>query len=230
MEPNPAAPAAGRLAGRTTHLSGKTGARSSGRKGNALAVISMFAYGLKHTIPGCQQQPGCQQRPEHDSDPIHCSFDANQCKLFNVTLQSQRDCVLQPRVAESARLPWVNHGTGSQRGCVHLRSTTVATPSVGVEVSARNFPQGSSRLATLGSTTERRNGAYGSKSIGRARPPRPSFGSGLVLVTQTMPKKGANSSPRRSVRPVRCAYHRVRLGSSWRRNLPQPHSSGRPTL
>ena len=114
MEPNPAAPAAGRLAGRTTHLSGKTGARSSGRKGNALTVISMFAYGLKHTIPGCQQQPGCQQRPEHDSDPIHCSFDANQCKLFNVTLQSQRDCVLQPRVAESARLPWVNRATASQ--------------------------------------------------------------------------------------------------------------------
>ena len=78
-------------------------------------------------------------------------------------------------------------------------------------------------------TTERRNGAYGSKSIGRARPPRPSFGSGLVLVTQTMPKKGANSSPRRSVRPVRCAYNRVRFGSSWLR-LPQPHSSGRPTL
>ena len=62
------------------------------------------------------------------------------------------------------------------------------------------------------STTERRNGAYGSKSIGRARPPRPSFGSGLVLVTQTMPKKGANSSPRRSVRQVRCAYNRSDLG------------------
>ena len=29
-----------------------------------------------------------------------------------MALQSQRDCVLQPRVAESARLPWVNDRAG----------------------------------------------------------------------------------------------------------------------
>ena len=70
-----------------------------------------------------------------------------------MVLPSQRDCVLQPRVAESARLPWVSvraifnpNGVASP---LHHRATTplglADTPC---------FSQGSSRLATLGFGTE----------------------------------------------------------------------------
>ena len=70
-----------------------------------------------------------------------------------MVLPSQRDCVLQPRVAESARLPWVSvraifnpNGVGSP---LHHRATT----PVGLADTPR-FSQGSSRLATLGFVTE----------------------------------------------------------------------------
>ena len=67
--------------------------------------------------------------------------------------QSQRDCVLQPRVAESARLPWVSarailnpNGVASQ---LHHRAPT----PLGLADTTR-FSQGSSRLATLGFEAE----------------------------------------------------------------------------
>ena len=67
-----------------------------------------------------------------------------------MVLPSQRDWVLQPRVAESARLPWVSvraifnpNGVASP---LHHRATT---PPLGLADTPR-FSQGSSRLATLG--------------------------------------------------------------------------------
>ena len=66
-----------------------------------------------------------------------------------MALQSQRDCVLQPRVAESARLPWVSvRAIFNPNGVVsplHQRATT----PLGFGHTPR-FSQGSSRLATLG--------------------------------------------------------------------------------
>ena len=66
-----------------------------------------------------------------------------------MVLQSQRDCVLQPRVAESARLPWVSvREIFNPNGVVsHLRHR--ATTPLGLADTTR-FSQGSSRLATLG--------------------------------------------------------------------------------
>jgi len=66
-----------------------------------------------------------------------------------LVLQSQRDCVLQPRVAESARLPWVSvRAIFNPTGVVpHLRHR--ATTPLGL-ADTTGFSQGSSRLATLG--------------------------------------------------------------------------------
>ena len=64
-----------------------------------------------------------------------------------MVLQSQRDCVLQPRVAESARLPWVSVRAifnPNDNAPLHHRA---ATP-LGLADTPR-FSQGSSRLATL---------------------------------------------------------------------------------
>ena len=70
-----------------------------------------------------------------------------------VVLQSQRDCVLQPRVAESARLPWVSaRAIFNPNGVVSPVRHQDATP-LGLADTAR-FSQGSSRLATLGFRTE----------------------------------------------------------------------------
>ena len=66
-----------------------------------------------------------------------------------VVLQSQRDCVLQPRVAESARLPWVGvRAIFNPNGVVAQLPHRAATPW-GLADTTR-FSQGSSRLATLG--------------------------------------------------------------------------------
>ena len=66
-----------------------------------------------------------------------------------MALQSQRDCVLQLRVAESARLPWVSvRAIFNPNGVVsHLRHR--ATTPLGL-ADTTGFSQGSSRLATLG--------------------------------------------------------------------------------
>jgi hypothetical protein len=68
--------------------------------------------------------------------------------------QSQRDCVLQPRVA-SSELPWVNWARWRQpqRGC-DLRSSLDAATPLGLAAVWTPFSQGSSRLATLGFETE----------------------------------------------------------------------------
>ena len=64
-------------------------------------------------------------------------------------LQSQRDCVLQPRVAESARLPWVSvRAIFNPNGVVSPVRHQDATP-LGLADTTR-FSQGSSQLATLG--------------------------------------------------------------------------------
>jgi len=63
--------------------------------------------------------------------------------------QSQRDCVLQPRVAESARLPWVGvRAIFNPNGVVSPLRQRATTP-LGLADTTR-FSQGSSRLATLG--------------------------------------------------------------------------------
>src|SRR5882757_638721 len=64
--------------------------------------------------------------------------------------QSQRDCVLQPRVARH-ELPWVSSSRlrQPQRGCGRVDRREVATP-LGLEKSGTTFTQGSSCLATLG--------------------------------------------------------------------------------
>jgi hypothetical protein len=65
-------------------------------------------------------------------------------------LESQRDSVLQPRVGESASLPWVSGPNVSQpqRGCGDFVAT--GHNPVGVENLFRSSTQGSSFLATLG--------------------------------------------------------------------------------
>ena len=66
-----------------------------------------------------------------------------------MVLQSQRDCVLQPRVAESARLPWVRvRAIFNPNGVVPPVRHRATTP-LGLADTTR-FSQGSSRLATLG--------------------------------------------------------------------------------
>ena len=66
-----------------------------------------------------------------------------------VVRQSQRDCVLQPRVAESARLPWVSvRAIFNPTGAVSPLRHRAPTP-LGLADTTR-FSQGSSRLATLG--------------------------------------------------------------------------------
>jgi hypothetical protein len=89
MDPNPAAPASGRLLDRTIALDGKTIALSRGKDGSDMAVTRIFAYGIERTIPGCRQPQGWQQRTEHDSDPIHHPFDASESKVFNVFARKQ---------------------------------------------------------------------------------------------------------------------------------------------
>ena len=70
-----------------------------------------------------------------------------------VVRQSQRDCVLQPRVAESARLPWVRvRAIFNPNGVVPPDRHRATTP-LGLADTTR-FSQGSSRLATLGFVTE----------------------------------------------------------------------------
>src|ERR1035441_8916376 len=68
--------------------------------------------------------------------------------------QSQRDCVLQPRVA-SSELPWVNwtRRRQPQRGCGLQSSLEAATP-LGLDAFWTPFSQGGSLLATLGFETE----------------------------------------------------------------------------
>ena len=65
--------------------------------------------------------------------------------------QSQRDCVIQPRVAASARLPWVTWLI------IFLNPNGVASPLPARRIQPRwgwvsfsRFTQGSSCLATLG--------------------------------------------------------------------------------
>ena len=70
-----------------------------------------------------------------------------------MVLQSQRDCVLQPRVAESARLPWVSaRAILNPNGVVSHHHHRATTP-LGLADTTR-FSQGSSRLATLGFEAE----------------------------------------------------------------------------
>src|SRR5205823_11880411 len=71
-------------------------------------------------------------------------------------LQSQRDCVTQPRVARN-ELPWVKVPDNSQpqRGCgMVLFPLSSATTLSGLSSMSRAFSQGSSSLATLGFVTE----------------------------------------------------------------------------
>ena len=89
MDPNPAAPASGRLLDRTIALNGKTIAGSSGKDGSEMAVTHIITYRSERTIPGCRQPQGWQQRTEHDSDPIHHPFDASESKVFNVFARKQ---------------------------------------------------------------------------------------------------------------------------------------------
>ena len=65
--------------------------------------------------------------------------------------ESQRDSVPMPRVAESARLPWVSRFIfpQPQRGCVHPGTPMCHNP-VGVDDDFDSRSQGSSCLATLG--------------------------------------------------------------------------------
>src|SRR5205814_6971332 len=71
-------------------------------------------------------------------------------------LQSQRDCVTQPRVARN-ELPWVKVTDNSQpqRGCgMVLFPLSSATTLSGLAPMWRAFSQGSSFLATLGFVAE----------------------------------------------------------------------------
>jgi len=71
-----------------------------------------------------------------------------------VVLQSQRDCVLQPRVAESARLPWEEcFVAANPNGVAASGEARWSQPLWGWGLRAM-FTQGSSRLATLGFETE----------------------------------------------------------------------------
>lgn len=65
--------------------------------------------------------------------------------------ESQRDSVTQPKVAESARLPWVRCRKDSQpqRGCVIPHAPICHNP-VGVDDDFDSHSQGSSCLATAG--------------------------------------------------------------------------------
>jgi len=65
--------------------------------------------------------------------------------------ESQRDSVTQPKVAESARLPWDGRRIGRQpqRGCVIWRGNIRHNP-VGVDDHFDTITQGSSFLATAG--------------------------------------------------------------------------------
>ena len=65
--------------------------------------------------------------------------------------ESQRDSVLQPRVGESASLPWVMrlNFPQPQRGCV-LPRASIRRNRVAVGNECGSFTQGSSPLATLG--------------------------------------------------------------------------------
>src|SRR6185503_18383516 len=57
-------------------------------------------------------------------------------------LESQRDSVLKPRVAESARLPWVDPTKvfQPQRGCSNSAPATDATP-LGLKTNSTIFPR-----------------------------------------------------------------------------------------
>jgi len=71
-----------------------------------------------------------------------------------VVLQSQRDCVLQPRVAESARLPWEEGPVAvNPKGVAASGEARWSQPLWGRGLRTM-FTQGSSRLATLGFETE----------------------------------------------------------------------------
>ena len=113
-----------------------------------------------------------------------------------VVRQSQRDCVLQPRVAESARLPWVNaRAIFNPNGVVPPLRQRATTP-LGLADTTR-FSQGSSRLATLG---------FGAESLWDS----------LII------PKGMGSIPSGIV-PEVCSTHLVRgLGKSLR-TVRQPH-------
>ena len=65
--------------------------------------------------------------------------------------ESQRDSVIQPKVAESARLPWVNRRNyfQPQRGCVIRRTGNGHSP-VGVDDIFDSITQGSSFLVAAG--------------------------------------------------------------------------------
>ena len=65
--------------------------------------------------------------------------------------ESQRDSITQPKVAESARLPWVGRRNGflPRRGCVTRRVWIRHNP-VGVEDDFDSITRGSSFLATAG--------------------------------------------------------------------------------
>ena len=62
-------------------------------------------------------------------------------------IESQRDSVPQPKVAESARLPWVTHRNNSQpqRGCVGRRVEICHNPG-GVDAGSDSFSQGIAAL------------------------------------------------------------------------------------
>jgi len=67
-----------------------------------------------------------------------------------MALQSQRDCVLQPRVAESARLPWEDGSLAvNPNGVAASGEARWSQPLWGRGLRTI-FTQGSSRLATLG--------------------------------------------------------------------------------
>ena len=67
-----------------------------------------------------------------------------------MALQSQRDCILQPRVAESARLPWEEGSLAvNPNGVAASGEARWSQPLWGRGLRTM-FTQGSSRLATLG--------------------------------------------------------------------------------
>ena len=70
----------------------------------------------------------------------------------SVVLQSQRDCVIQPRVARN-ELPWVTVRMESNPNGVAARAWHPAATPLGL-FSVVHISQGSSFLATLGSEQE----------------------------------------------------------------------------
>ena len=71
-----------------------------------------------------------------------------------MALQSQRDCILQPRVAESARLPWEEGSLAvNPNGVAASGEVRWSQPLWGWGLRTM-VTQGSSRLATLGFETE----------------------------------------------------------------------------